>query len=104
MKDICKHIKEWIDGYRSELYLAVALDKLLDLMNSYLEDVGINDIPEITKEDVKTCLKNDSTVKIITVKDGGEVLWLWDGPYLSDMINKIAELTDRWGEAVVAAI
>jgi hypothetical protein len=104
MKDICRYIKEWIDSYRSELYLAIAIDKLLDLMNSYLEDVGEEGLPKITKEDVEMCLKNDNTVKIIAVKDGGKVLWLWEGPHLSDMINKIAELADRWGEATVAAI
>ncbi|MFZ8838696.1 MAG: hypothetical protein ACO2PM_07115 [Pyrobaculum sp.] len=103
MKDVCRHIKEWIDGYRGELYLAIALDKILNLMNSYLEDAG-EEGSKITKEDVEMCLKNDSTAKIIAVKDGSEVLWLWDGPLLPDMISKIAEMADRWGEAAAAAI
>lgn len=107
MKDaICRFVKQWIESYRGELYLAVPLDRLLDLMNSYLEELGEDglDVSEVTKEDVKKCLKNDDTVEVVSTKDGNEVLWLWGGRLLKDMINKIAELADRWGEAAVAAI
>ncbi len=98
---LCRHVRQWIDSYRDELYIAVALDRLIELMNSYLEEVGEEDATEVTKEDVKKCL--DDTVKIIASREGGEVLWLWSGQMLSDLINKVAELADREGEAAVTA-
>jgi len=101
---VCRLVNQWIESYRSELYLAVPLDRLLELMNSYLEEVGEDglDVSEVTKEDVKMCL--DDTVEIVSTKDGGEVLWLWAGRRFKDMVGRVAELADRWGEVAATAI
>jgi len=103
---VCRFVNQWIESYRDELYLAVPLDKLLELMNSYLEEAGGDglDVSEVTKEDVKMCLKNDDTVEIVSTKDGREVLWLWGGRRLRDMVSRVAELADRWGEVAATAI
>ncbi len=108
MSALCRHIRQWIDSYRDELYIAVALDRLIDLMNSYLEEVGEEDLDatKITKEDVKKCL--DDTVKIIASREGREVLWLWNGHMLLNLINnnmkglRLAALRGplRWAEVL----
>jgi hypothetical protein len=100
---VCRYIRQWIDTYRNDMYIAVALDRLLQLMNSYLEEVGEEglDNVKITKEDVKKCI--DSTVKVVAADNGREVLWLWGGRLLRDVINKIIAMAGREGEAAVAA-
>ncbi|MFZ8811886.1 MAG: hypothetical protein ACO2PN_27780 [Pyrobaculum sp.] len=74
------------------MFLAVTLDKMVEVLND----------PEdpITKEDVKMCLKHDDTVKIISA-NGKEVLWLWDKWYLYELINKVAKLASSVGEVVI---
>jgi hypothetical protein len=99
---VCRFVNQWIESYRDELYLAVPLDKLLELMNSYLEEVGGDGVSEVTKEDVKKCLGD--TVEIVSTKGGREVLWLWGGRRLRDMVGRVAELADRWGEVAATAI
>jgi 2',3'-cyclic-nucleotide 2'-phosphodiesterase (5'-nucleotidase family) len=97
---ICKYVKQWIDDYRSDLYLAVELDRFTAMIDGYLDTVG--EAVKITKEDVKTCLKYDDTVKIMDV-DGKEVLWLWDGWRLYSFIDKVANLASKYGEVWVDA-
>ena len=100
---VCRYIRQWIDAYRNDMYLAIALDRLLELMNSYLEEVGEEglDNVKITKEDVKKCI--DGTVKVVAADNGREVLWLWGGRLFRDVINKIIAVAGREGEAVVVA-
>jgi hypothetical protein len=100
----CVYIRRWIDSLRSNLHLAVSVEKLLDLMNGYLEEVGEDDldISKVTKEDLKRCLKYDDTVKFIETKKG-EVLWLWDGWRLHNLINRIIEVAAEEGKAEVVA-
>jgi len=100
---VCRLVNQWIESYRDELYLAVPLDRLLKLMNSYLEEVGEEglDNVKITKEDVKKCI--DDTVKLVVADNGREVLWLWGGRLFRDVINKIIAVAGREGEAAVVA-
>jgi len=96
----CRHVEQWIDDYRSDLYVAVALDKLVDMINDYLDTIG--EKGEITKEDIKTCLRYDDTVRIVPVGDK-EVLWLWHGWRLYGLMDKVAELATKEGEVAVVA-
>jgi hypothetical protein len=96
---ICRHVRQWIDDYRSDLYIAVAFDKFIEMVNGYLDAVGQTD--KVAKEDVKTCIRYDDTVKIMDV-GGKEVLWLWDGWRLHDLIDRAVKLAAREGEAAVS--
>ncbi|MFZ8808102.1 MAG: hypothetical protein ACO2PN_08340 [Pyrobaculum sp.] len=96
----CRHVEQWINDYRSDLYVAVTLDKLVDMINDYLDTIG--EKGKITKEDIKTCLRHDDTVRIVPVGDK-EVLWLWHGWRLYNLIDKVAELAMKEGEVAVAA-
>ena len=95
----CKYIKQWIDDLRSDMYMAVALDKFIEMINGYLDTIG--EKGEITKEDVKTCIRYDDTVKIMDV-NGKEVLWLWGGWRLHDLMHRAAEVAAK--ESEVAAV
>jgi len=97
---ICKHVNRWIDSYRSDLYVAVALDKFVEMLNDFLKAVGEN--LDVAKEDVKRCLRWDDTVKVVDV-DGREVLWLWGGWRLYDMIIRVAKYAAKEGEVAVIA-
>ena len=96
----CKYIKQWIDDLRSDMYMAIALDKFIEMINGYLDTIGEKD--EITKEDVKTCIRYDDTVKIMDV-NGKEVLWLWGGWRLHDLIRRVAEVAAKEGEVSAVA-
>jgi hypothetical protein len=96
---ICRHVRQWIDNYRSDLYIAVALDKFIEMINGYLDTIGEGG--KVTKEDVKTCVKYDDTVKIVEVRGGG-VLLLWSGWRLHDLIDRAVELAAEEGEAAVS--
>jgi len=96
----CRYVKLWVDNYRSDVYVAVALDKFVEMVNGYLSTIGEG--LKITKEDVKMCLRYDDTVKIVDV-NGKEVLWLWNGWRLYDMINKAVEAAAKEGEASIVA-
>ena len=96
---ICKHVNRWIDSYRSDLYVAVALDKFVEMINGFLKATG-EDI-DVTKEDVKRCLRWDD-IKVVDV-DGREVLWLWGGWRLYDLIDRAAKYAAKDGEVAVIA-
>ena len=38
----CKYIRQWIDDLRSDMYMAVALDRFIHLVSGYLEAVAHN--------------------------------------------------------------
>jgi len=100
----CKYIRQWVDDLRGDMYMAVALDRFIHLVNGYLETVAQErnvETVKITKEDVYTCLKYDDTVKIMDV-NGREVLWLWGGWRLHEMIDRIAELAAKEGEIAIS--
>jgi hypothetical protein len=81
--DICRYVKHVINELRSDIFLAITLDRIVEILSE----------PEdpVTADDVRACLRHDDTVKIINVS-GKEVLWLWDKRYLHTLINRIAEL------------
>jgi hypothetical protein len=96
---VCRYIREWIDSLRKDLYAAVSMERFLQMLNGFLEDVGEEGVePPITREDVLACLKRDKAIKIVSSKDGKEVLMLWD---VDDLIDKIIEAAAREGEAAV---
>jgi hypothetical protein len=102
---VCSEVKNWIDDLRSDMYVAVAVDRLVGLINGYLETAAQEHGAEaikITKEDVYVCLKYDDTVRMMDV-DGKEVLWLWDGWRLYSLIHKAARMAAKEGEVAVAA-
>jgi len=100
--DVCVYIRRWIDSLRGDLYVAVSAERLLELMNGYLEEVGEDDldVSEVTKEDLKRCLKHDDTIRFAT-KDGKEVLWLWGGWRLHSLIDRVIEIAAEEGEVDV---
>lgn len=92
----CRYVRRWISTLRSELYAAVSMERLLELLNGYLEDVGEDGVEgPLTRDDVAACLKD---AKIVT-KGGREVVLLW-GP--DDLIGKVVEAAAENGEAVIA--
>jgi hypothetical protein len=101
---VCVYIRRWIDSLRSDLYVAVSIERLLHLLNGYLEEVGEDDldVAKVAKEDLKRCLKYDDTVKFVETKKG-EVLWLWDGWRLHNLIDRIVEMASKEGEVAVTA-
>ncbi len=92
--NVCRFVRWWITGLRRDMYVAVAVDELLDQMNWFLEHVGYGKLEKVAEGELKECLKHIPTVEII-VKDGNEVLWLWGGRLrgrlLSRIIKKAAE-------------
>jgi hypothetical protein len=90
--EVCNRVKQLVDDLRSDLFAALTLDAFV----IYASDP---DMP-VTKEDVKTCLKYDDTVKFVSV-NGKEVLWLWDGWRLHDFVNRIIDLAKNYTQAIV---
>jgi hypothetical protein len=103
---ICRYIYQWIDDLRNDLYVAVRIDRFLQLANGYLEEVGVDDIDgeleSVSESDLKECIKYDSTVKIVKARDGTEVLILWGDWRLYDLVNKIIEVAAKEGETAVS--
>jgi len=85
----CKHVKQLISDLRSDKYLAIRLDEFVRI---------IRDVVEISEEDVKACLKHDTTVKIIN-----DVLWLWNDSYMYMLITDIANMTRKYGSVLAEA-
>jgi hypothetical protein len=100
---VCTYVKRWIDDLRSDMYVAITTEKLLELMNGYLKEVGEDDldVETVTENDLKTCLRYDDTVKIVKTKDG-EVLLLWSGWRLYDLIDRVIETTAKEGETAIS--
>jgi len=95
---ICREVRNVIDDMRSDLITAVRMDAFVDWINSHVsveaEERG-EEVAEISREDVAACLKLDPTVKIINV-DGVEVVWLWGGGYLDELINRVAAAARKY--------
>jgi len=93
--EVCRRVKQLIDDLRSDLFIALTLDRFV----IYVNDPGR---PTITKDDVKACLKHDDTVKIVDI-NGKEIMLLWNGWRLHDLIDRSVDLAREYGEAVVIA-
>jgi hypothetical protein len=104
ISDVCKYVKRWVDDLRSDMYVAITTEKLLELMNGYLKEVGEDDldVETVTEDDLKTCLRYDDTVRIVRTKDNVDVLLLWSGWRLYDLIDRVIETTAREGETAIS--
>jgi cellulose biosynthesis protein BcsQ len=100
---ICREVQSVIDDMRSDIIVAVRMDEFVDWINSHIsvaaEERG-EEVAEISREDVVACLRNDPTVKIINV-GGVEVVWLWGGGYLDELVNRAAAAARKYRVVLV---
>ena len=87
----CAKINELIRDMRSDGYLAVRMDEFVRRVNEVLEDAGM----KATAEDVKECLRYDTTVKIVMIKNA-EVMWLWESLKYYELVEKVADMAARY--------
>jgi len=95
---ICREVQSEIDDMRSDIIVAVRMDAFVDWINNHIRAVAEErgeEVVEISREDVVACLKLDPTVKIINV-GGVEVVWLWGGGYLDELINRVAAAARKY--------
>ena len=87
---VCSRVKQLIDDLRSDLLIALTLDRFV---------VYVNDpkLPAITKDDVKACLKYDDTVEIVNV-NGKEIVLLWSGWRFHELVDRAVDLVNKYGE------
>ena len=82
---------------RRQLTAAITVDTFLKILNGYLEDVGYGKLEKVTEDELKECLRRIGTVEVI-VKDGKEVVWLWGGRRLRELVNRIVDIATQEGE------
>jgi hypothetical protein len=102
-EDVCGEVRGLISDMRSDGYLAVRVDEVVKIINEALRDAaeeGGLKAAEVTAEVVKRCLKHDDTVEIVS-KGGREVLWLWGGWYIHELIDMAVKLAAKYGEVGV---
>jgi hypothetical protein len=97
---ICSKVQNLIDDMRSDIIVAVRMDAFVDWVRDSLSVEAEERGEEIAREDVAACLKLDPTVRIINV-DGVEVVWLWSGGYLNELINRVAAAARRYAVMLV---
>jgi hypothetical protein len=97
MTSVCRYIRQWIGVLRRQLAAAITVDKLLKILNGYLRDVGYGKLEKVTEDELKECLRRIGTVEVI-VKDGKEVVWLWSGRRLRELVNRIVDIAVQEGE------
>jgi len=100
---ICRYIRRWISVLRRQLTAAITVDELLKILNGYLRDVGYGRLERVTEDELKECLRRINTVEVIA-KGGKEVVWLWGGRRLRELINRIVDVAVQEGEVVVGAL
>jgi hypothetical protein len=101
--ETCRYINSWIDDLRSDLYVAISVEKLLKMMNEYLRDVGKDGVGTVTRGDLEMCIKFDDTVRIVKAGEDAEVLLLWSGWRLEQLVSRIIGIAAKEGEALVSA-
>jgi len=97
MTSVCRYIRRWIGALRRQLTAAITVDELLKTLNGYLRDVGYGKLEKVTEDELKECLRRIGTVEVI-VKDGKEVVWLWGGRRLRELVNRIVDIAAQEGE------
>ena len=90
---VCRAVKRVIDDMRADIYLAVRVDELVRRVNAELEASGRETV-KVAIDDVKECLRYDTTVKIVKTKSA-EVLWLWERNYY-ELVEKVADMAARY--------
>jgi hypothetical protein len=93
--EVCSKVAGLIDDMRSDVYLAVRIDRFVEAVNNALqveaEERG-KETMQATAEDVKKCLIHDESVKIVSA-GGHEVLWLWNGEaYVNLLMDKAVKM------------
>jgi hypothetical protein len=88
---VCRALEQVIADMRSDGYLAVRLDEFVRWLNKHVE---------ATADDVKECLRYDTTVKIVRTKNA-EVMWLWESWNYYELVEKVADMAARY-RAVLA--
>jgi len=100
MTDVCRYVRRWINSLRKDECIAISVDELLELMNTYLKAVGYGNLEKVAEGDLKECLKRSKTVEMV-VKDGGEVLWLWGGRRRRELFDMIIQKAVKDGKVYV---
>ena len=101
---ICTKVSELIRDLRADKYLAIHMDEFVGWVNMRLRlaaEEGRGGIAKATAEDVKECIRYDTTVKVVKAKDA-EVLWLWEGWHYYDLVRSVAEIAAETRAALVA--
>jgi hypothetical protein len=95
---VCAKVNELISDLREDKYLAVRMDEFVRWLNKRMQleaeergEVAV----KASAEDVKECIRYDTTVKVVKTKDA-EVLWLWEAWYYYELIDKIADMARRY--------
>jgi hypothetical protein len=104
--DVCGEVRGLISNMRSDGYLAIRIDELVEFVNAALRvaaEEGGQKVVEITVEDVKRCLKYDDTVRVIGGGNGGEALWLWGGSYMFMLADRAAKAAAKYGAVLMEA-
>ncbi len=95
---ICRKVNELINDLRSDLVLAIRIDEFVRwLNNSIKNDVeeGRGEATTATADDVKECIRYNTTVKVVKTKDA-EVLWLWESFYYYELVEKVSDAARRY--------
>ena len=101
---ICAKVNELIRDLRADRYLAIHMDEFVGWVNSRLRldaEEGRGVFAKATTDDVKECIRYDTTVKVVKVKDA-EVLWLWESWRYYDLVRSVAEIAAETRAALVA--
>jgi len=83
---VCAKINELIRDMRSDGFLAIRMDEFVRWLNKYVDAVA---------DDVKECLRHDTTVKIVRTKNA-EVMWLWESWNYYELVEKVADMAARY--------
>jgi len=103
-KKKCEKIRRGIEDLRQDLYIAVSIDDLVKYVNESIRaDVEMRgaESVEITKEDVKMCIKYDDSIKVVETRNGKEVLWLWHGYKFYEFMHDVAEIASKYSDVTV---
>jgi len=83
---VCAKVNELIRDMRSDGYLAVRMDEFVRWLNEYVDAAA---------DDVKECLRYDTTVKIVRTKNA-EVMWLWEAWSYYELVEKVVDMAARY--------
>ncbi len=103
-REVCSKVADVVSDMRSDGYLAVRIDELVDFVNTSLsveEKEGRQEVV-VTVEDVKRCLRLDDTVRIIGDRSG-EAVWLWGGSYMFLLADKASKMALKYGAVLMEA-
>jgi hypothetical protein len=97
---ICAKVDELISDLRADKYLAIRMDEFVGWVNMRLQLDEKGRVVKATANDVKECIRYDTTVKVVNVKDA-EVLWLWESWRYYDLVRSVADVAAETRAALV---